>query len=146
MLTFFKSKKAGELLLILLAAALVFVAFVLVQPSFAADSGFKKMGLVGRHLIAASPANVYTYQGEAGASANEMPDGFLMYTASGDQVYIRRNTVNLLTFETNSLKIPADEEVVITPFDPYKVSTTYFNSFEVVGTVGDTLVVIPMWR
>lgn len=124
----------------LFSVAFVALLFAVAPMSaHAGDSSFKSMGLTGRFVLAASPNNVLTISGVADDSANNMPDAFLMWTASGSPVWIRRNTTSLTTFETNSLKIPSNQSLVITPFGPIRVSTTYFNSFEVVGTVGDTL-------
>jgi hypothetical protein len=70
-----------------------------------------------------------------------------MYTASGNAFYVRRNTTSRTVFETNAIKVPADEEAIITPLAAVASGdTAYVHTFEVVGTVGDTLIYFGMWR
>lgn len=142
MLRSMKSVFVRDVILLCVAAAMLLVSLV----PLAAHAQYSKMGLFARHVVAASPLNIYTYSGYAGQSNNEAPKAFLVWSVSGDEFYVRRNTTSLSVFETHSIKVPADEEAVITPLQAYRTSDTPFFSFEFVGTVGDTLCIVPLWK
>jgi hypothetical protein len=142
----FKVKSWFKTDVILLSVAFV-ALLVTVTPMVAHAEGFKAMGLAKRMVLAASPNNIVTYQSPNGDSANQMPKGYLMYTASGDACWVRRNTTARTVFETNATKIPADEELILTPLNAVASGdTAYVHTFEVVGTVGDTLIYFGLWR
>ena len=137
-----KSVFVRDMILLCVAAAMLLVALV----PLAAHAQYTKMGLWSRQVFAASPNNIYSWVGSSGQSNNDAPKAFLLWTASGDQFYIRRNTTSLTTYETHSIKVPADEEAVITPLQYHRTNDIPITNLEFVGTVGDTLYIVPLWR
>lgn len=105
---------------------------------------FKQTGLVTQYIVAASPANKFTFQGQAGQSNNECPKAWLLYSASGAAFWARRCTTSLTTFETYAAKCPENKELVITPLQYIRVSDVPFMTVEIVGTVGDTIKIMPL--
>ena len=133
---------------ILLCAAFVMLVVTLIPAMAHAESGgFKKMGLATRTPLSSGTVT-YTYQGRNGDRPNELPQGFIFYTTSGSEFYIRRNTTGLAVFETHSIKVPADEEPVIVPLQAVASGDTAFAyTFEITRTTTpDTLISLPLER
>lgn len=143
MLRSLRSVFVRDVILLCVAALMLLVSLV---PLAAHAEGYTRMGPFARHVIAASPGNIYLYSGAVGQSNNDMPKAFLVWSASGDQFYVRRNTTSLAVFETSSAKVPADEEAVITPLQVIRTSDQPFLTMEFSGTTGDTLYIAPLWR
>lgn len=140
MLRSLKNALSRGLILFCLAGVLL----VAMTP-MSASAEYSRIGLFARHVIAASPNNIYTYAGAAGQSSNDMPKAFLMWSASQSKFYARRNTTSLTTFESYYAQCPAGKEIVITPLSIIRAADIPFCTIEMSGTVGDTIYVGPMW-
>lgn len=140
----FNARKWFKVDVILLCVALAMV-LVAVVPLAAHAQAFRQLGLVHRVVLGATVVKD-TISGVADARASEMPGGYLIWSASGDEFWVRRNTSTLATFETHSLNIPADEEAIITPLQAVRSGTQYKHVLELKGTSGDTLLVGELYR
>ena len=118
---------------------------MIVGASMAYAEGFTRMGLIQRIPISGTAVRD-TISGGDGNSANDMAKGYLMWTAAGNEFWVRRNTSTRATFETNSLKVPADQQLVLTPLQAVKSGDSYYHVLEITGAAADTLFRVQLWR
>jgi hypothetical protein len=121
------------------------VALAILPATVVHAEGFTRMGLIQRIPISGT-AVLDTISGGDGNSANDMAKGYLMWTAAGNEFWVRRNTSTRATFETNSLKVPSDQQLVLTPLQAVKSGDSYYHVLEFTGAAADTLFRVQLWR
>lgn len=138
MLNFLKSTKAVELLLILLAAALV---FFLIQPAFASGE------LTGaRPPMAYGFASADTARIQVSATrAQELPSAYLIW--SGDAASFYLNTYLTSASISTPIKVPTGQPITLPAPPPYLAYGKYWHRILIYApSVTDSVYVIPLDR
>ncbi len=135
---FFKSKKAVELLLILLAAALV---FVLVQPAFAqwkASGAYSAYAGATNGVISFSASKAY-----------DLPTGYIIWSGNGASFYLKRyqdNNGALSISGVVPLKVPANTPLTLPAPAPVLSAGVFYSAFHYyAASVTDSIYVIPLY-
>ena len=138
MLNFLKSKKAVEILLILLAAALV---FFLIQPAFAQ---WKAAGPYAAYPGATNGAISYS-----ASRSSDLPTGYMIWSGNGASFYLKRYFAYQGAASISSvvpLKIPANSPITIPAPETMLLSGAYYQMFHYYApAVTDSIYVIPLY-